>query len=74
MLADKDLLSIQEVRSKVDKAYQASLKYQIYTSSRWMRLSKLLLRRRAPTPAGWLKWRLKKPATATPKTSTSRTC
>jgi acyl-CoA reductase-like NAD-dependent aldehyde dehydrogenase len=31
MLADKDLLSIQEVRSKVDKAYQASLKYQIYT-------------------------------------------
>jgi acyl-CoA reductase-like NAD-dependent aldehyde dehydrogenase len=31
MLADKDLLSIQEVRSKVDKAYQASLKYRSYT-------------------------------------------
>jgi acetaldehyde dehydrogenase (acetylating) len=31
MLADKDLLSIQEVRSKVDKAYQASLKYRNYT-------------------------------------------
>jgi len=31
MLADKDLLSIQEVRSKVDKAYQASLKYREYT-------------------------------------------
>ncbi len=31
MLADKDLLSIQEVRSKVDKAYQASLKYRTYT-------------------------------------------
>ena len=31
MLADKDLLSIQEVRSKVDKAYQASLKYRDYT-------------------------------------------
>jgi acyl-CoA reductase-like NAD-dependent aldehyde dehydrogenase len=31
MLADKDLLSIQEVRTKVDKAYQASLKYRNYT-------------------------------------------
>jgi acyl-CoA reductase-like NAD-dependent aldehyde dehydrogenase len=31
MLADKDLLSIQEVRTKVDKAYQASLKYRNFT-------------------------------------------
>jgi acyl-CoA reductase-like NAD-dependent aldehyde dehydrogenase len=31
MLADKDLLSIQEVRTKVDKAYQASLKFRNYT-------------------------------------------
>ena len=31
MLQDKDLLSIQEVRTKVEKAYRASLKYQSYT-------------------------------------------
>ena len=28
MLEDKDLLSIQEVRTKVEKAYQAWLKYR----------------------------------------------
>jgi acetaldehyde dehydrogenase (acetylating) len=31
MLQDKDLLSIQEVRTKVEKAYNAWLKYQTYT-------------------------------------------
>ena len=31
MLHDKDLLSIQEVRSKVDKAYAAWLKYRAYS-------------------------------------------
>src|SRR5579862_6761980 len=31
MLADKDLLSIQEVRSKVDKAYAAWQKYRTYS-------------------------------------------
>src|SRR5579872_1111169 len=31
MLEDKDLLSIQEVRSKVEKAYAAWLKYRTYT-------------------------------------------
>jgi acetaldehyde dehydrogenase (acetylating) len=31
MLHDKDLLSIQEARSKVDKAYAAWLKYRAYT-------------------------------------------
>src|SRR3954468_21817574 len=31
MLEDKDLLSIQEVRTKVDKAYAAWLKYRIFT-------------------------------------------
>ena len=31
MLEDKDLLSIQEVRTKVDKAYAASLKYREYS-------------------------------------------
>src|SRR5215471_10028179 len=31
MLEDKDLVSIQEVRSKVDKAYAAWLKYRTYT-------------------------------------------
>jgi len=30
MLEDKDLLSIQEVRSKVDKAYAAWLKYRTF--------------------------------------------
>ncbi|HKW99626.1 MAG TPA: aldehyde dehydrogenase family protein [Bryobacteraceae bacterium] len=31
MLADKDLLSIQEARSKVEKAYAASLQYRTYS-------------------------------------------
>src|SRR4051812_50100622 len=31
MLEDKDLLSIQEVRTKVDKAYAAWLKYRTYS-------------------------------------------
>src|SRR6266567_3913498 len=31
MLEDKDLLSIQEVRTKVEKAYAAWLKYRTYT-------------------------------------------
>src|SRR6266496_4889147 len=31
MLEDKDLLSIQEVRSKVDKAYAAWLEYRTYS-------------------------------------------
>jgi acetaldehyde dehydrogenase (acetylating) len=31
MLADKDLLSIQEVRTKVEKAYSAWLKYRTYS-------------------------------------------
>src|SRR5216110_2219400 len=31
MLEDKDLLSIQEVRTKVDKAYNAWLKYRDYS-------------------------------------------
>jgi acyl-CoA reductase-like NAD-dependent aldehyde dehydrogenase len=31
MLADKDLVSIQEVRSKVEKAYVASQKYRGYS-------------------------------------------
>src|SRR5438477_11216705 len=31
MLEDKDLVSIQEVRSKVEKAYAAWLKYRTYT-------------------------------------------
>src|ERR1044072_4579697 len=31
MLHDKDLLSIQEVRSKVEKAYAAWLKYRTYS-------------------------------------------
>src|SRR5437867_8519328 len=31
MLADKDLVSIQEVRSKVEKAYAASLKFRHYS-------------------------------------------
>lgn len=31
MLQDKDLVSIQEVRTKVEKAYAASLKYRSYT-------------------------------------------
>src|SRR5664279_3534967 len=31
MLEDKDLLSIQEARSKVDKAYAAWQKYRTYT-------------------------------------------
>src|SRR6185295_19228728 len=31
MLADKDLVSIQEVRSKVEKAYAASLQYRRYS-------------------------------------------
>ena len=31
MLQDKDLVSIQEVRTKVEKAYQASLKYRVFT-------------------------------------------
>ena len=30
MLEDKDLLSIQEVRTKVEKAYAAWLKYRTY--------------------------------------------
>ena len=30
MLADKDLVSIQEVRTKVEKAYAASQKYRHY--------------------------------------------
>ena len=31
MLQDKDLLSIQEVRTKVEKAYAASLKFRSYS-------------------------------------------
>ena len=31
MIHDKDLLSIQEVRDKVDKAYKAWLKYRTYS-------------------------------------------
>ena len=31
MLADKDLLSIQEVRTKVEKAYAAAQKYRTYS-------------------------------------------
>src|SRR5437764_8935551 len=31
MLEDKDLLSIQEVRTKVDKAYAAWLKYRVFS-------------------------------------------
>ena len=34
MLEDKDLLSIQEVRTKVEKAYGAWLKYRAYTQER----------------------------------------
>ena len=42
--------------------------------SRWTPLWSAWPRRRAPTPSGWPNWRWKRPATATPKTSTSRTC
>lgn len=34
MLEDKDLISIQEVRTKVEKAYQAWLKYRDYSQER----------------------------------------
>ena len=34
MLEDKDLLSIQEVRTKVDKAYAAWLKYRAFSQER----------------------------------------
>src|SRR5688572_23964845 len=34
MLQDQDLLAIQEVRSKVEKAYQASIKFRSYPQDR----------------------------------------
>ncbi len=74
MIEDKDLLSIQEVRTKVEKAYSAWLEYRTFSQER---IDAVVERMGAVARANAKRladMRSKKPATATPRTSTSRIC
>ena len=74
MLHDKDLLSIQEVRTKVEKAYNAWLKYQKYSQEQVDAIVERMAAAAGPTRLNWPSWRWKRPATATPRTRSPRTC
>jgi len=72
MLADKDLPVHSGGRSQGRQGLSGLLKYRSYTQNQVDAMSEAGgRRRRARTPRRLAEWRLKKPATATPKTSTS---
>ena len=74
MLEDKDLVSIQEVRTKVEKAYAAWQKYRTYSQEQVDAIVERMAAAAAPMPNVWPLWRWKRPATAMSKTRSPKIC
>ena len=74
MIQDTDLLSIQELRNKVELAQQAFLAFRAFPQEKIDAIVEAMGKRDVHTPGAWRNWPSRRPGTATSRTKSPRIC